>query len=207
MTDFLEGVTWFRHSSIRIRRGGVEIHVDPWGVTEKGEADYILLTHPHYDNFSEEDIARVRGEDTVVVAPASMRKQLGDVDHFVRPGDLIQLSHIDILAVPAHNPDRKFHPADSGWLGFVFTVDNVTYFHAGHTDPLESMAGIRCDVALIPCCSDYTMGAQEAAAVAEVCGASVLIPLHWDDSPDGAEEVKKLSDLFQGIVELLERTT
>ena len=39
MNDFLDGVTWFRHSSIRIRKGGVEIHVDPWGVTEKGEAD------------------------------------------------------------------------------------------------------------------------------------------------------------------------
>ncbi|MBT8398291.1 MAG: MBL fold metallo-hydrolase, partial [Gemmatimonadetes bacterium] len=72
MTDVLDGVTWFRHSSIRIRRGGIEIHVDPWGVTERGRADYILLTHPHYDNFSEEDIARVRGENTVVVAPASM---------------------------------------------------------------------------------------------------------------------------------------
>jgi L-ascorbate metabolism protein UlaG (beta-lactamase superfamily) len=207
MTGFLDGVTWFRHSSIRIRRGGVEIHVDPWGVTEKGDADYILLTHPHYDNFSEEDIARVRGEDTVVVAPATMRKQLGDVDHLLRPGDLIQLNRIDILAVPAHNQTQKFHLAEAGWLGFVFTLDNVTYYHSGHTDPLESMAGIRCDVALIPCCSDYTMGPEEAAGVAEACGASVLVPLHWDDSPDGPARVKEIAGLFSGKVEILERTT
>jgi len=207
MTDFLDGVTWFRHSSVRIRRAGVEIHVDPWGVTEKGEADYILLTHPHYDNFSEEDIAKVRGHNTVVVAPTSMRKQLGDLNHLLQPGDLIQLDRIDILAVPAHNREVKFHPADSGWLGYVFSLDNVTYFHAGHTDPLDSMAGIRCDVALIPCCSDYTMEPEEAVSVAEICNASVLVPLHWDDNPEGSDQVRKMEGLFSGQVVLLDRTT
>lgn len=207
MTDLLAGVSWFKHSSVRIRRGGVEIHVDPWGVSEKGAADYILLTHPHYDNFSEDAIAKVRSPDTVVVAPATMRKQLDDVDHFLRPGDLIQLHEIDILAVPAHNLERKFHPPDSGWLGYVFSVDDVTYYHAGHTDPLESMAGIRCDVAFIPCCSDYTMGPEEAAGVAEASGASVLVPLHWDEDPRGSDNVAVLADLFPGRVQLLERTT
>jgi len=205
MTDFLDGVTWFRHSSLRIRRRGIEIHVDPWGVTEKGEADYILLTHPHYDNFSEEDIAKVRGAETVVVAPTSMRKQLSDVDHLLRPGDLIQLDRIDILAVPAHNREGKFHLADSGWLGYVFSLDEVTYFHAGHTDLLDSMAGIRCDVAFLPCCSDYTIGPEEAVKVGEVCGASVIVPLHWEDNPDGLNDVRKMADLFSGKVELLER--
>jgi len=207
MTDFLDGVTWFRHSSIRIRRGGVEIHVDPWGVSERGEADYVLLTHPHYDNFSEEDIARVRGSDTIVVAPASMRKQLDVVDHLLRPGDLIQLDRIDILAVPAYNLERKFHPPDSGWLGYVFSLDNVTYFHAGHTDPLESMAGIRCDVAFIPCCSDYTMGPEDAARVGEKCGASVLVPLHWEENANGQEDVEKIAPLFPGRVEILPKTS
>ncbi|HET9949955.1 MAG TPA: MBL fold metallo-hydrolase, partial [Longimicrobiales bacterium] len=86
MHDLLDGVTWFRGSSIRIRRGGLEIHVDPFDVTEGSAADLVLLTHPHYDNFSEVDIARVRVSSTVVVAPASMKKLLPDADHFMRPG-------------------------------------------------------------------------------------------------------------------------
>jgi L-ascorbate metabolism protein UlaG (beta-lactamase superfamily) len=176
-------------------------------VTEKGEADYILLTHPHYDNFSEEDIARVRGPNTIVVAPASMRKQIDDVDHLLRPGDLIQLDRIDILATPAYNLGRKFHTPDSGWLGYVFSLDNVTYFHAGHTDPLESMAGIRCDVAFIPCCSDYTMGPMDAARVGEMCGASLLLPIHWEENADGQEEVEKIAPLFPERVEILPRTS
>jgi L-ascorbate metabolism protein UlaG (beta-lactamase superfamily) len=180
MSDLLDGVTWFRQSSVRIRRGGVEIHVDPWGITEESEADFILLTHPHYDNFSEEDIARVRGPKTIVIAPHSMKKQLGDADHFMQPGDVIQLDRIDVLAVPAHNKERKFHPPDSAWLGYVFTVGGVTFYHAGHTDFLDSMHGISCDVAFLPCCSDYTWGTptedpRDADRIAELFGGRVRI--------------------------------
>lgn len=205
MTDLLDGVTWFRQSSVRIRRAGVEVHVDPFGVTEEGTADYILLTHPHYDNFSEKDIAKVRGPHSVVVAPTTMRKQLEEVDHFLHPGDLIQLDRIDILAVPAHNRRRKFHPRDAGWLGYVFTLDNVTYYHAGHTDFLESMRGIRCDVAFLPCCADYAMTPQEAAELGQACGASILVPIHWGEHGGSAEDARRMTELFPGDVRILER--
>ena len=205
MNDFLDGVTWFRQSSVRICRKGVEIHVDPWGVTEASQADYILLTHPHYDNFSEEDIARLRGPDTVVVAPVGMRRQLDDVDHFLRPGDLIQLDRIDILGVPAHNEKRKFHPPDAGWLGYVFTVGNVTYYHAGHTDFLESMHGIRCDVAFLPLCADYTMKPEDAVKAGEACGASVIIPIHFGHVSEPQADTRRMAEFFSGDVVLLDR--
>ena len=205
MSDLLDGVTWFRRSSVRIRRGGVDLHVDPWDVTEEGEADYILLTHPHYDNFSEKDIARLRGPNTVVVAPVGMRRQLGDVDHFLRPGDMIQLDRIDILAVPAHNTDRKFHPPESGWLGYVFTIGNVTYYHAGHTDFLDSMHGIRCDVAFLALCSDYTLGPDEAVKAGEACGASVIVPIHWGTPAGDPQDADTIAELFGGKVHILER--
>jgi len=205
MSDLLNGVTWFRQSSVRIRRAGVEIHVDPWGVSEESEADFILLTHPHYDNFSEEDIARVRGPETIVVAPHSMKKQLEEADHFMHPGDVIQLDRIDILAVPAHNRERKFHPPDSAWLGYVFTVGNVTYYHAGHTDFLESMYRINCDVAFLPCCSDYTMGPEEAAKAGKACGASVIVPIHWGTPAEDPRDADRIAELFGGRVWILER--
>ena len=113
-----DGITWFRGSSVRIRREGLEIHVDPSGVDEPSEADFVLLTHPHYDNLSEDDIARARGRRTVLVAPTSMKKQLDDADHFMRPGDMLQLDRFDLLAVPAHNVGKKFHAPDQGWLGW-----------------------------------------------------------------------------------------
>jgi L-ascorbate metabolism protein UlaG (beta-lactamase superfamily) len=207
MNDMLEGITWFRGSSVRIRRAGLEIHVDPIGVTGDSRADLILLTHPHYDNFSESDIDRVRSPRTVVVAPASMKKLLDDADHFMRPGDMLQLEGLDILAVPAHNLEKRFHRPEQGWLGYVFTVGGVTYYHAGDTDFLPSMSGIRCDVVFLPCGGHYTMGPRDAARAAEACGASVVVPIHFGEPHGTREEVEAIRDLFQGEVHFLERET
>lgn len=205
MSDMLDGVTWFRGSSIRIRRAGLEIHVDPIGVTDESPADYILLTHPHYDNFSERDIDRIRTDRTVVVAPATMKKLLGDADHFMRPGDLLQLDGLDVLAVPAHNVDKRFHRPEQGWLGYVFTLGEVTYYHAGDTDFLPSMFGIRCDVAFLPCGGHYTMGPEDAARAAAACAASVVVPIHWGEPHATREEVEVIRDLFDGQVLFLDR--
>jgi len=205
MEDILAGVTWFRQSSVRIQRGGLDLFVDPWGVTEDAEADYILLTHPHYDNFSEADIARIRGSDTMLVAPASMKKQLQEPDHLMRPGDLLQLEGIDVLAVPAYNREKKFHPPESGWLGYVFTVGGVTYYHAGHTDFLDSMHQIRCDVAFLACDGHYTMGPEDGARAAEACGAEVAVPIHWGDAVASREDAERMAKHFDGEVVLLQR--
>lgn len=200
----LEGITWYRGSSIRIRRAGLEIHVDPLDVDEESAADFVLLTHPHYDNFSEEDIAKVRGEGTVVIAPASMKKQLDDADHFMRPGDMLQLDGFDVLAVPAHNVDKKFHAADQGWLGYVFTIGGTTFYHAGDTDFLDAMMGIRCDVAFLPVGGHYTMGPDDAARAAEACGAEIVVPIRWGE-PHGTEEgIERLRELFSREVRVLE---
>ena len=205
MHESLEGVTWFRGSSVRIRRAGVEVHVDPIGLDRESNADLVLLTHPHYDNFSEAAIARARGTETVVVAPATMKKLVDDADHFMRPGDMLQLDGFDVLAVPAHNIDRKFHTAEHGWLGYVFNVGDTTYYHAGDTDFLPAMFGIRCDVAFLPCGGHYTMGVEDAARAGEACGAKIIVPIHWGE-PHGTEaDVARLAELFSREVCVLER--
>jgi L-ascorbate metabolism protein UlaG (beta-lactamase superfamily) len=204
-SDLLQGVTWFRGSSIRIRRAGLEVHVDPLALDGEGEADYILLTHPHYDNFSEDDIARVRTPDTIVIAPATMKKLLADADHFLRPGDMLQLEGLDVLAVPAYNTDKKFHPPESGWLGYVFTLGGVTYYHAGDTDFIDEMNSVRCDVAFLPVDGHYTMNADEAALAAEACDAAVVVPIRWGEGAS-AEEASRLAARDDLNVHLLTRS-
>lgn len=205
MRDLLDGITWFRGSSVRIRRDGVEIHVDPLGLTEDSKADLVLLTHPHYDNFSEGDIERVRTPNTVLVAPASMKKLLEDADHFMRPGDMLQLDGFDVLAVPAHNVDKKFHTEENGWLGYVFTIGGTTYYHAGDTDFLPAMFGIRCDVAFLPCGGHYTMNVEQAAQAGEACGAELIVPIHWGEPHGTLEDIEHLAEIFPRDVGILER--
>ena len=205
MSDILDGVTWFRGSSVRIRRAGLEIHVDPIGLSAASQADFILLTHPHYDNFSERDIDRIRTPRTVVIAPASMKKLVDGADHFMRPGDMLQLDGLDILAVPAHNVDKRYHPPEAAWLGYVFTVGGVTFYHAGDTDFLPSMFGIRCDVAFLPCNGHYTMGPKDALRAAAACDASVVVPIHWGEPHGTREEVEAMRDFIDGELRILER--
>ena len=205
MSDKLNGVTWFRGSSVRIRRTGLEIHVDPIHVSDDSTADVVLLTHPHYDNFSGDDIARVRTPETLIIAPATMKKQLGDADHFMRPGDMLQLDGFDLLAVPAHNVEKKFHTPADGWLGYVFSVGDTTFYHAGDTDFLPSMFGIRCDVAFLPCGGHYTMGVDDAARAGEACGAETIIPIHWGEPHGERGDIERLNDLFSGKVMILDR--
>lgn len=205
MSDALEGITWFRGSSVRIRRMGIEIHVDPLAVDEKSRADFVLLTHPHYDNFSEDDIARVRGSETVIIAPASMKKLLGEADHFMRPGDMLQLEGLDLLAVPAYNVDKKFHTPEHRWLGYVFSIGDTTFYHAGDTDFLPAMFGIRCDVAFLPIGGHYTMGAQDAARAGEACGAEIIIPIHWGEPHGTEDDIEQLKELFSRRVGVLEQ--
>jgi len=133
-----------------------------------------------------------------------MKKQLDDADHLMRPGDMLQLDGFDVLAVPAHNVEKKFHTPEHEWLGYVFTVGHTTYYHAGDTDFLDAMYGIRCDVAFLPVGGHYTMGVDDAARAAEACGAEVVVPVHWGDPHGTEEDVRRLDRLFARDVLVLE---
>jgi L-ascorbate metabolism protein UlaG (beta-lactamase superfamily) len=183
----------------------VDIHIDPIAVDEDSKADFVLLTHPHYDNFSDDDIARVRGSSTVIIAPASMKKLLDEADHLMRPGDMLQLDGFDVLAVPAHNLEKKFHTPEHGWLGYVFTIGDTTYYHAGDTDFLPAMFGIRCDIAFLPIGGHYTMGVEDAARAGEACGAEIIVPIHWGEPHGDEDDIERLKSLFSREVGVLER--
>jgi L-ascorbate metabolism protein UlaG (beta-lactamase superfamily) len=186
----------------------VTIHVDPNGVPATEEpADFILLTHPHFDVFSERDIERVRKPDTVIIAPSSMKKLVPGGDHYMSPGDALQIGGVDILATPAYNLSRRYHPKSTGWLGYLFAVDGITYYHAGHTSRIPAMSGIRCDVAFLPCDGKYSMGPTEMLRAAEACQARVVVPIHCGAVPGGRAELERVRSSFPGEVLLLEPAT
>lgn len=203
MNSISDGITWFKRSSVRIHEAGIEIHIDPLEASDHGPADYVLITHPHYDNYSEVGVERARAAHSVLIAPASMKKQMTDADHFMRPGDMLALDGFDVLAVPAHNVGKRYHPETSGWLGYVFSVGGTTYYHAGDTDFLDSMAHVRCDVAFLPCEGTYTMGPEDAARAADACEASVVVPVHWGDGAEAEQNARAFAELRPDLIHIL----
>ena len=113
--EALRGIRWFRQLSVRVRRAGLTVHVDPNGIpTTEEPADFILLTHPHFDVFSERDIERVRKPGTVVIAPKRIKKLGPGGEPYMSPGDALQIGGVDILAAPAYNVSRRYHPQPAG---------------------------------------------------------------------------------------------
>lgn len=194
----LDNIRVLTHSAIRIQsNAGTVVYVDPYNLTdETHDADFVLVTHAHYDHFSPEDIARVAKEGTELVAPASMAddaSQAGLPYRSVEAGQRLELADIAVEVVPAYNvePERQgFHPKPREWVGYVLTVDGSRIYIAGDTDQNPDNSEISCDIALIPIGGTYTMDPHQAATLINTISPRVAIPTHYGsvagsmDDPD-----------------------
>lgn len=204
----LESVRVLTHSAIRLQSSnGVVIYFDPYDLTDAQslhDADAVLLTHTHYDHLSPEDIARVSNESTIIIAPTSAIDEVAKAGLQVAipmdAGDACEVRGIAIMAVPAYNvePERLgFHPKENGWLGYLATMDDKTYYIAGDTDQNPDNEKVRCDVALIPIGGTYTMDAKQAAAFANTIKPGFVVPTHYGT----AVGVKEAADEFEPLVD------
>ena len=203
----LENVRVFTQSAIRIEgAAGTVTYFDPFSLTAAEaahDADYVLITHAHYDHLSPEDYARVAGEKTVVVAPASMEREVAGLDaaatHLMSAGEKIELPGLCVEAVSAYNvePERlEMHPQANGWLGYVLTVDGVRYYAAGDTDQNPDNEQVACDVALVPIGGTYTCDPHQAATFVNALRPKTVVPIHygsivgaWENFDEFAAEV------------------
>ena len=155
-------------SSIKIT-GDKTIYFDPLKIEENHDADYIFITHTHWDHFSKEDILKIKKEDTLIIGPKDIEeesKNIGFAEEKILtllPKETKNVNGISFNTVPAYNIGKNFHPKSNNWLGYVLTINNTTYYIMGDTDALEENEKIECDVLLIPIGGTYTMDAKEAA--------------------------------------------
>ena len=71
--EILKKITVFTQNSIRVDSSIGKIYIDPFRMNETpNDADYILVTHDHYDHFNPEDIPKVSKGDSILVVPENM---------------------------------------------------------------------------------------------------------------------------------------
>ncbi len=194
----IEKIHWLGHDSFRLE-GEVTVYIDPWKLPPNSpKADIILITHDHYDHCSPEDVVKIQKADTVIVTiPAAARKLKGEVKT-VKPGDKITVKGIEIEAVPAYNTNKPFHPKEAGHVGFIVTLGGKRIYHAGDTDFIPEMKGLKVDIALLPVSGTYVMTAEEAAKAADTIKPEVAIPMHYGEivgSEKDAEHFKELTSV------------
>lgn len=192
MSLSLENVRVYTQSAIRIEGArGTVAYFDPFSLTDAEaahDADYVLITHAHYDHLSPEDYARMAGEKTVVVAPASMAGDVAGLGaaatHLMAAGEKLELPGLTVEAVPAYNvePERlAMHPQANGWLGYVMTLDGepTRYYVSGDTDQNADNDAVSCDVALVPIGGTYTCDPRQAAALVNALHPAAVVPTHY----------------------------
>ena len=192
MSVSLENVRVFTQSAIRLEGAhGTVIYFDPFALTDAEaahDADYVLITHAHYDHFSPEDYARVAGKKTVVVAPASLADEVAGLGatavHLMAAGEKIELPGLCVEAIPAYNvePERLgMHPQGNGWLGYVVTLDGepMRYYVSGDTDQNPDNETVSCDVVLVPIGGTYTCDPRQAAAFVNALRPAAVVPTHY----------------------------
>lgn len=172
------------HSSIKIT-GNKIVYFDPLKVMENHDADYIFITHSHWDHFSKEDILKIKKDNTKIIGPKDMNNSFIELG-FVKENIILFSSKekwhdedISIKTVPSYNINKNFHPKENGWLGYIVTIDNTIYYVPGDTDVLKENEAIICDILFVPIGGTYTMDAMEAANFTNKLRPKKVVPVHY----------------------------
>lgn len=197
----LENVEVLCHSSIKINKEKV-IYIDPFKIDKNyNDADIIFITHDHYDHYSEDDIDKVKKNDTVIVAPEELLTKLlrkgfrQDYIITVTPDEQDMVEGIKFETVPAYNTDKQFHPKENEWVGYIIELNGYRYYIAGDTDITEENKKVKCDVAFVPVGGTYTMDFKETAFLINEIKPKIAVPIHYGSvvgTKQDAEDFKRL---------------
>lgn len=178
----------FTQNSIRILTPEGKVYIDPFRMEEEAkDADFILITHDHYDHFSPEDIAKVSKAQTVLIVPEKMRDKADKAADLVsrietvRPNETYEIDGLSFETVAAYNILKPFHVKSAGWVGYIVIADGKRIYIAGDTDLTQESLAVKCDVALVPVGGTYTMDAKKAAQLVNEIRPAVAIPVHYGE--------------------------
>ena len=204
----LEGIKVLYHSSIKIEKG-VKIYVDPYKIEEDfHDADFVFITHEHYDHFSPEDIKKIVKDDTYIISVQDVinnckELQPNDLNRIsVKPNETYELSNIKFETVVAYNEEKQFHPKNKEWVGYIITIDGARIYVAGDTDAVEELKTIKCDVALVPIGGTYTMNFEEAAKLVNEIQPRYAIPMHYGAIVGTKQDAINFKELINNEIEV-----
>jgi L-ascorbate metabolism protein UlaG (beta-lactamase superfamily) len=210
-------VLWLGQATMRITTpGGKVIVIDPWLTTNPktpaafrqlnalGKVDLILVTHAHYDHFSDAPalakmnnapVYNAGGLGPAIVSlgilPTALVQRFGKggtVAPFGPAGVKITAVHAEhsselVWKNPATDKEETYYGGEP--VGYIIELENgFKIWHMGDTGLYADMKLIgdtyKPDLVLIPIGGHFTMGPQDAAtAVRDMIKPRYAIPMHY----------------------------
>ena len=143
------------------------LYFDPFKINnESHDADIIFITHNHYDHLDKESIENVKNNDTIVVAPKSIKEEIDKINFkeyiYLNPNEEINIQNFNIKAILAYNNEKHFHPKSNNWLGYIVTYNRTSYYIAGDTDKTQDNEIIKCEVVFVQIGGHFIISVKKA---------------------------------------------
>lgn len=203
------------HDSVKIKGGGKVIYFDPFQLPrrEYEKADIVFISHEHFDHCSSDDLKKIIGNDTLIVASRQCKPELSKIKAkeiiYAKPGEKIELGGLSTEVVPAYNvnkfraPNQPFHPKADEKNGYVVTISGRRVYHPGDTDVIPEMKTLRnIDIAFLPVSGTYVMTADEAVEAVNIIKPKIAIPVHYSAIVGSGADAKKFESLAKKFCEV-----
>jgi L-ascorbate metabolism protein UlaG (beta-lactamase superfamily) len=197
-------LTWWGHASWLVTSGGQRIVIDPFLDdspvapirSDAVEADYILVTHGHYDHVADvEKIAKRTGATVVsnyeicewIAAKGVART------HAMNIGGGHQFPFGRVKMTIAHHTSMLPDGSDGGVAaGFLFSLPEGNVYISGDTGLFYDMkligaAGLA--LASLPIGDNFTMGPDDALEAVKLLAPKRVVPIHRNTWPVIAQDV------------------
>jgi len=203
--EIIKNIKFLGHATVKLKIAEKIIFVDPWKIKDTEEkADIILVTHPHFDHYSEEDIKKIAKDTTVLISCKDVVSQTSLKNkRQIQPFEETKIDDITIQGFPAYNVNKSFHPKSNNWLGFVIRHNDVSIYIAGDSDVIEEAKQLKVNIMILPVGGTYTMTDKEAAELVNLTKPDYAIPIHYGDivgSIQNAQNFKRFVSLPTKVV-------
>ena len=189
-------ITFYGHASLGIKVGGKHLIVDPF-ITGNPKADkidiaslkadYILLTHAHFDHVLDVE-AIAKNTDAVIVSNAEIttyyEKKVFRF-HFMNHGGSWKFDFGNLKYVNAVHSSSFADGTDGGNPGgFVLESSDANIYIAGDTALTYDMKLIplrtKLDLAILPIGGNFTMDVQDALMASDFLDCDRILGYHFD---------------------------
>ena len=191
------------HASIKITSGKI-YYFDPYKIDKKmSDADYIFITHDHYDHFDYSSIKNVINESTMLIVPACLEEKVKEITNnytIVYPSCNYEIATLHFDTVPSYNIGKSFHLKEMNYIGYIVNIKNNKVYVLGDTDVIDEIKDISCDICFVPIGGTYTMNYKEASNYINMINPKEVIPIHYGSVVGNKDLGLKFSELVNSNI-------